>query len=573
MKRRITIEFISVVLTAILIFIIGGFFIVKGNMNDLTELNLQNYVQMIIIEYETEANAEAIVDKYDRVEDYLRITFMAPNGNVIADSRAEDLENHLDRPEFNDIGTAYIRHSATLDIEMMYLAAELDDGNFVRVAIPTSSLMPFLNDFIGLSIIIGVGITIITIFISGALINKAMRPLKDVKSILREVNDGEYKEIIPVVKNNEINGLISEINDINRLIAINIASLKSEKEKNDFLLNNINQGVCVLDNEGRLILINDYLKRLYRFNIDVNLHKDYRFLFRDNEIQEAITKIYDKHIAMNIVTKLKESYFSISLTYLEKSWTEEPGVILIFTDITAIKNIENLKRDFFNNASHELKSPLTAIIGSSDLISQGMAKDENTILDLSKRISEEANRMNNLVMDMLALSKYEDQTQIIHREDVDLNAVLREVTKTLENQANQKNITIETSDRTCLMTTNYDQMFQLLKNLLENAIRYGVDGGAAKVNIQKENQNIVISVEDNGIGIPKADQARVFERFYRVDKAHSKLTGGTGLGLSIVKHIVMNYNGNIELDSAEGKGTKVTILIPDKQSNSRKQDS
>ncbi len=290
MKRKISLEFMAVVLFSILVFIIGGFFIAKSNMNSVTELNLEYYLEIIILEYDIDQDATRVVQKYEDMEDYIRITFMASNGDVIVDSLAEDLENHLTRPEFNDLGTAYIRHSTTLDINMMYMAALLDDGNYVRVAIPTSSLLPFANDFIGLSILIGFLVVVITGFISGAMIRRAMYPLNEVRKILRDVNEGKYSEIITFDKTDEINELIREINDINKLIASNISSLKSEKDKNDFLLNHMDQGICVLDKDGLIVMLNDFLKRLYRFNIDINLHKDYRFLFRDNEIQESIKK-------------------------------------------------------------------------------------------------------------------------------------------------------------------------------------------------------------------------------------------------------------------------------------------
>lgn len=565
MKRKITLEFLLVVLISILIFIIGGYFIAKNNINNVTELNLEHYLQMVVIDYETDENAQRVVDKYRELDNYLRITFVAPDGEVIVDSLAENLENHKDRPEINNLGTAYIRHSATLDIEMMYMAYEFENGNYVRVAIPTDSLLPFINDFIGLSIIIGFITIVITYLLSTTLINNAMRPLLEIKSILKDVNDGNYKEILPVKNPEEINDLINEINDINKLIAVNIKSLKTETGKNNFLLNHMDQGICVLDKEGHIIMLNDFLRQLYRFNIDINLHKDYRFLFRSNNIQDSILKAYEKQISTNLVVQVKGEHYSVSITYLEENWFKQPSVIIIFTDITDIKNIENLKKDFFDNASHELKSPLTSILGSSELILQGMAKDEDTIKDLSKRISDEAKRMNNLVMDMLTLSTYENQTQIQHRQNVDINLILKDVIKSLEDQAKNKSITIESTNRKLYINANYDQMFQLIKNLLENGIKYGKESGLVKVQINKENKQLIIKVSDDGIGIPKTNQARIFERFYRVDKARSKSTGGTGLGLSIVKHIVMNYNGHIELDSTEGKGTIITVYIPENE--------
>ena len=443
MKRKITYEFVAVVLFTILAFIVGGFFIAKNNMNDITELNLNNYLEMVIIDYEDGTSAVDIVNKFEPVEDYLRITFMDPSGYVYADSLADELENHLNRPEFNDLGTAYIRHSATLNIDMMYLANELDDGNFIRVSIPTSSILTFVNDFIGLSIVVGVIIIVITIVISQALINNAMRPMKEIKNILREVNIGEYSEILPMTKQTEINDLISEINDINLLIAENISSLTAEKEKNDFLLSHMNQGICVLDSQGLIVMLNQYLRSLLKFNIDININKDYRYLFRDNDIQASIEKAFENQTSTNTIIKIRDEYYSVSINYLDKNWLNEASVILLFTDITAMKNIEMLKKDFFDNASHELKSPLTSIIGSSDLIMQGMAKDEDTIMDLIQRISEEAKRMNNLVMDMLTLSKYENQTQIQNKQNINLHTVVNDVVNALESQINKRKISMK----------------------------------------------------------------------------------------------------------------------------------
>jgi len=565
MKRKITWEFLGVVLLSVILFVLGAFLIAKKNMNDITELNLKQYLEIVLIDYQEQDDPVVVVEKYEDLSDYLRITFMAPNGDVIVDSIAEELENHLDRPEFNNLGTAYIRYSATLGEEMMYIASELDDGNFVRVAIPTSSILPFINDFVGISILIGIVIVIVTGLISGALVRNAMNPLYDVRAILRDVNKGNYKEMLSQNKEKEINELVEEINEINHLIAGNISSLKSEKDKNDFLLNQMSQGICVLDSEGLILMINDYLKKLYKFNIDININKDFRFLFRDQEIQEAITKSLDQQINTNLVTSIREEYYSVSITYLDKNWLNQPSVFLLFSDITAIKNMENMKKDLFDNASHELKSPLTAIIGSSDLILEGMAKDDKTILDLIRRISEEAKRMNNLVMDMLTLSKYENNTEIVRRQNIDINKVTHDVAASLADLAKEKNIEIEVSNHEDYINADYDQMFQLVKNLMENSIKYGKNSGYVKTEIKRENHQLVISVKDNGIGIPKSDQVRIFERFYRVDKARSKSTGGTGLGLSIVKHIVLNYGGHIELDSTEDKGTTILVFIPEKQ--------
>jgi two-component system, OmpR family, phosphate regulon sensor histidine kinase PhoR len=562
MKRKISFEFVILIFCSLVVFIIGATFFAKNSISNLTKLNLEKYLEIIEIDYEAGLSETEIIEKYQGLNDYLRITFIDPSGVVLADSLATELENHLDRPEIQDIGNAYSRRSATLNVEMMYLATQLSTDHYLRIAIPLGSILQFLNDFIGLSIVIGVVIVVLSILSSSYLIKQSLKPLIEIKTILQDVNQGEYSEIMPVEKYDEINGLINEINDINKSISYNITSLKSEKQKSDFLLDHMNQGICVLDEEGRIILLNQYLKNLYRFNIDININKDYRYLFRDDDVQAAINKAYLSKTNSNMVVKIKDDFYSVSISYLEKDWNNNSSVILIYSDITAIRNIEVLKRDFFVNASHELKSPLTSIIGSADLIAQGMAKDEAMVKDLIDRIASEAKRMNNLVMDMLVLSEYENKNQASNKSKQSIKRVTEEAIKNLEVQAKDSNILIHSEVIDEELYISYEEVYQLLKNIIENAIKYGKNSGNVWVNITTIDNNLLIEIKDDGIGIPKTDQSRIFERFYRVDKARSKSTGGTGLGLSIVKHIVLNYNGSIELESEEGLGTKVSIYLP-----------
>ncbi|MGD9761891.1 MAG: sensor histidine kinase [Candidatus Izemoplasmatales bacterium] len=562
MKRKISFQFIILILSALVVFTIGATLFARNSINNVTELNLEKYVEVITIDYQEGLTETEIIAKYQSLKDYLRITFINSEGIVLADSLANELENHLDRPEIQELGTGFIRKSSTLNIEMMYLATQLDNSDYLRVAIPTTSILQFLNDFIGLSIFIGVIITTLAILSSSFLINQSLKPLIAIQKILQSVNQGEYDEVMTIDKYQEINELIKEINTINKAISLNILSLKSEKLKSDFLLNHMNQGICVLDQEGKIILLNQYLKNLYRFNIDININKDYRYLFRDDDIQLVIKQAYENKSNSNIIVKVKEEYFSVSINYLEKDWTNNSSVILIYTDITASRSIEMLKRDFFVNASHELKSPLTSIIGSADIIIQGMSKDEKMTLDLVSRINQEAKRMNNLVMDMLLISEYENKKNLQEKQRINLTSLVEEVIKNLEVQAKNNQVSIHHSVADIKIWISYEEIYQLLKNIIENSVKYGKKDGNVWVDIKMIDKNLEIVIEDDGIGIPQAEQSRIFERFYRVDKARSKSTGGTGLGLSIVKHIVLNYNGSIVLDSEEDKGTKIKIILP-----------
>jgi two-component system phosphate regulon sensor histidine kinase PhoR len=567
MKRKISFEFILLIFGALVVFIVGATLFARNSINNVSKLNLEKYLEIIEIDYEAGLSEHQIIEKYQSLKDYLRITFIDPQGEVLEDSLADDLENHYNRPELREIGTIFIRRSDTLNIEMMYLATELDNGHYLRVAIPSGSVLQFLNDFIGLSIVIGIAIIVLSILSSTFLINQSLKPLISIKEILQNVNNGEYDEIVPVEKYDEINNLIKEINIINKAISTNIASLKSEKQKSDFLLNHMNQGICVLNEEGKITLLNQYLKSLYRFNIDLNINKDYRYLFRDDDIQAAIKKAYENRTNSNLVVMVRDEYFSVSINYLEKDWSDNSSIILIYSDITAIRSIEMLKRDFFVNASHELKSPLTSIIGSADIIVQGMAKDESMTKDLVGRITQEAKRMNNLVMDMLVLSEYENKKYHSKKQKQHLPKIIEEVIKNLEVLAKENSITIHKNIADFEVWISYEEIYQLLKNIIENSIKYGVKKGNVWIDVYIHENYLILEIKDDGIGIPKIDQSRIFERFYRVDKARSKSTGGTGLGLSIVKHIVLNHGGLIELESEEDKGTKIKISLPKKELN------
>ncbi|MDA3932019.1 MAG: ATP-binding protein [Tenericutes bacterium] len=561
MRRRISLEFVLIIVLSMAVFIIGATLIARNAINNVTELNLNQYLEIIEIET-VNKNYQDIVDKYDSIDDYLRITFIDENGVVLADSLADELDNHLNRPEIQNIGEYYIRYSDTIKTEMMYLAIQLDNGDFLRVAIPTTSILKFLNDFIGLSLVIGTIIIALSIFSSSMLINHTLKPLKDIKNILINVNEGEYQEIINHNKFDETSSLIKEINKINHSISSNISSLKSEKRKTDFLLDHMNQGICVLNRDKEIILLNKNLRELYRFNIDLNLNKNYRFLFREEDIQIAIQNAYESKTSSHLIIKEDEEYFNVSITYLNQNWNNQSSVIIIYTDVTSIKHIETLKRDFFMNASHELKSPLTSIIGSSELITQGMAKDEEIILDLVKRIHHEANRMSRLVMDMLLLSEVENKQVSNQRLNFSTKKVIDDVIKNLSVLIKEQNTTIHKNIDIDTMQFGEEDLFQLIKNLVENAIKYGENDGQVWIDIFEEDTYNVVSIKDDGIGIPHNEQSRIFERFYRIDKARSRSSGGTGLGLSIVKHIVMNVNGHIKLESDENNGTSVTVYLP-----------
>jgi two-component system phosphate regulon sensor histidine kinase PhoR len=562
MKRRISFQFVAVTILILVIFIVGATLIARRSLNDSTELNLRHYVDIVETDVEESRSYDDIIDKYKDLSSDIRITFIDEDGIVLADSSADDLDNHLDRPEIKNPGAVYIRESDTLNMQMMYLSKTLNNGDYLRVSIPTESTLQFLNDFIGFSIVLGLIIMIVTIFISVFLINQSLKPLEDVKNNLISVNEGHYQDIMPVKKYDEVNAFIREINAINKTISSNISSLKTEKSKTDFLINQMKQGICVLDQNKHIIFINNYLKDIYRFNIDININKDYRFLFREDNLQNTIEELFQTEQNKSIIVEKNQRYYNVSLNYSKDNWRHLPSAIIIYTDITAIRQLEILKKDFFVNASHELKTPLTSIMGSADIIKEDMAKDKEMVIDLARRIHQEATRMNDLVMDMLKLTEIESQDQIKNHTVFIVDHLVDDVINNLSVLIKEKNIQVEKTINVHTFEFNPEDFYQLLKNIIENAIKYNRENGHVWVDISSKNKKLYIKIKDDGIGIPQDDQTRVFERFYRVDKARSRASSGTGLGLSIVKHILINAGGEIELESSENQGTLFTITLP-----------
>ncbi len=564
MKRKIILNYTLIMIFAIILFAIGASIIASHNLNNVTEHNLEQYLDIVSDDYTSYLDTITLLQNYADYDQTLRITVLDPSGVVVADSILISTENHLLRPEIVNIGEAFIRYSETLNKRMMYMAMEMDDGGYLRVAIPTSSFIPFLNDFIGLSIVIGTLIIIGAYFLVGIATNKTLAPLRETVSSLSAVAKGEYIERLPLEQSEELNQIINDINDISRMIATNINELNIEKQKIDFILNHMEQGLCVLDANLRVVLVNRFVENLFQFKPDLNLNKDYLYLFRNPVVQKIITDISSNEEGLLAFFSENDREYSVSASKTKTSWSHTELLLLIFSDITAMKQIETLKRDFFVNASHELKSPLTSIIGASELISSNIVSKPEEIKDLADRVLQEAKRMNNLVGDMLSLSKYENPLLSKNEVLVEFDTLIKEVSASLESQAFSKKIELITYLEPVSLMADYEHLTQLVRNLMDNAIQYGVENGHVTVKLYQLGEDIRLEVIDDGIGIPKEYQTRVFERFYRVDKARSKKTGGTGLGLAIVKHICAIYRAQISLESEPNKGTKIQITIPSK---------
>lgn len=553
MKKRINLINGIIMFFALSLFLIISIFIVSGNNYKNHENDLKNHIKLITDIYNGDNEAE-VIKMYKRSHPNLRITFIATDGKVVMDSsNIVEFENHIDRPEIGDLGTIYTRYSSTLETFMMYIAYA-DDGLYIRLSMPLSQIDSIVNSFMLVGIITLITITIISIVLINIANKRSLAPLNVVVNKLSSI--AGYQTYY----GDDLERVSHHIDDINSLINDKINSIIDEKSKVNFIINSLNQGVIVVNTEGNVILVNTFVLDFRGFTEKEVLNKSYVYLIRDLKFQDNIESTINEGITHNFDLVIEQQTYSIEITPIISKWTGESnnkhGAFIFIIDKTEERKVEKIKREFFANASHELKSPLTSIIGYQQMITEGIISSHEEIVDASSRTMKEASRMHQIILEMLDLSKLESK-ELTKREDINLKNIINDVMDQLMNSIEAKNLKLNIKNDDLVLHMNSSHLNQLVKNLVENAIKYNVVGGNLNITINSKTREFI--VEDTGIGIATEDQGRVFERFYRVDKARSKEQGGTGLGLAIVKHICNLYEANIILTSKPGKGTIIKI--------------
>ena len=544
MKRKIIlIEIISTILTVLILFAVTSIFINKQNYKT-AEDEIKNYSN-IACEIFDGNNFEDVKNAFSKSNKEIRITIIDKKGDVIVDSSLVEADNHIDREELKNLGKFITRYSESLKVNMMYYAT-LDDGYFIRIAIPVDSLNLYINNYlffgsISLLIIITIS-TLIMIF----LYNKTFKPIKTEINKLESALGNELSE------DTDFEHLSTKISELTKLLDEKVTSLSNEKEKSQYILDNMNQGLILLNKTGKIELINKFALNLFEFEQDYILDKNFMFLFRNIEVQEKIKNVLKNKLGDQTIFELNGKKYLLYINTLESAWSN--AVALLMVDITLQENMNLLKREFFANASHELKSPLTSIIGYQQLIQQGILTTNEEIQDATLRTIKEAQRMNKLIIEMLDLSRLENNVQTI-LEQVNVEKVVNDCLADIKPLIDRKNIEVVSEIEEVNINASLSDLYKLIKNIIDNSVIYNNQNG--KITIKLSKNKLIVS--DTGVGISKEDLEHIFERFYRVDKARSRESSGTGLGLSIVKHICILYGYKINVVSQIGKGTTFRI--------------
>lgn len=481
-----------------------------------------------------------------------RFTVVDKDGNVLYDTVADaaQMENHGDREEIKEaIETGYgssARNSSTLTEKTFYEAVLLDSGDVLRISVSQLTLGAL---FVGMSPAICVIIFvagIVSFLLSSKMTQNIIEPLNEL-DLENPIENNSYEELSPI---------LTKINKQHKQINRHIEELRRKADEFEQITSSMSEGLILIDEKGTILSMNNACKKIYAVKKDVignSLLSVDRTKQMSNAVKEALRGEHSEFVVQ------KNGYeYQFNINPIETGGKRLGAVILAF-DITEKAFAERNRQEFTANVTHELKTPLQSIIGSAELLENGLVKPEDTGRFVGN-IRKEASRLVTLINDIIRLSQLDENHEPV-TETVNLREVANEVVEVLTASATKKDVDLEIIGDACVICGVHRYIYEIIYNLCDNAIRYNSVGGKVTIDIHRENNRNVIVVSDTGIGIDAQHHARIFERFYRVDKSHSKETGGTGLGLSIVKHAVMYHKGKIELESEIGKGTTIKVFF------------
>ena len=482
-----------------------------------------------------------------------RLTLIDTDGTVLYDTGADaaSMENHSDRREFQEAflsgyGESH-RYSRTLTEQTYYFAKKLSDDRVLRISTSQVTIVSLLLGMLQPLLVIAFLAILLSVFLAKRASLNLVKPLNNL-DLNDPLSNDVYEELSP---------LLRHMAQQNKQIALQMDELSRSQNEFNAITSNMSEGLIVLNKDGVVVSLNTAARKIFEVEED-SIGKDFLTIDRTPEISRAIKETLSGKKQELEYEKNGRNYDLCINQIVEKD--EVIGVLLLAIDNTEKIQAEQNRREFTANVSHELKTPLQSIIGSADLIESGLVKPEDMPRFIG-HIKTDAARLVSLVSDIIRLSQLDENTEM-NWENVDALSVAKEALEMVGPIAESRNISLTIKGEPAPLTSVHKLLYDIIYNLCDNAVKYNNEGGFVKVNVKTAGDKVQVAVSDNGVGIAPADQSRVFERFYRVDKSHSRESGGTGLGLSIVKHAVAYLKGSISLESTLGKGTTITVSFP-----------
>ena len=507
-----------------------------------------------------------------------RITIILPDGQVIGDSdeNPEKMKNHSDRPEFKtaikgDLGKS-ARFSDTLGKNMMYLAIPIRQDSktiaVVRTSVPVTLIDNELTNLHKKIFWAGIIIAICAAAASWAVSKRLTRPIEQMTETARNFASGNFDHRLSIPDTTELAELANTLNEMAYQLADRIETITRDKNETQAILSSMIEGVLAVDYEGHIVSINNAAAELLKIDKDAAHGKNIEGIVRNPEFIEFVKNILTEKQPAEADIALTNNgghFLRLHGTALADSKEQKTGAVIVLHDITRIRQLEEVRRDFVANVSHELKTPITSIKGFVETLLEGVVKDPVQIQRFLNIIAKHSDRLDAIINDLLALSRLEedDEKRKLSFEEHHLKPVLASAIELSKVKAEQKNITVELAcGEEITAKINSALIEQAVINLVDNAVKYSPENSTVIVNAQKKPDEIAITVIDQGCGIEKQHLPRIFERFYVVDKARSRKLGGTGLGLAIVKHISGVHGGCVTVESSPGQGCSFTIHLP-----------
>lgn len=564
------------ILTSALMFI-GILFTVQYNNIRYSQYMIMNIMEMLereidIFDLKTEDAFREFVMQSDKNE--LRISVISTNGMVIADTAANSsvnsMANHTNRSDViralhsEENKTVFSIHtSISQKIPYIYASKKIKTDDYrdyiLRISMPIESVNKYLITFLFTAVMV-VGIVIIIMaLVLPSMARNIMIPFYSIKETLDNIDSNKSQNIKNLTGFNDINDILYDINELAIDLNNNITGYQTEREKLNYVLENIAQGIVAINKNKDIFFINQFAVEL--LNMQDNEVKNLNEIIKDKSIVDKI----DNAMKLNRFSKfdIKERNMDIEINVIPILNNKNISALIKFEDVTDIRKIEIEKQDFFINASHELKTPLTSILGYSELLISMNAKDkkEDKKTDFIKRINSEALRMKELVLNMLTLSRMEANWQETIDEKIDIKDIILNVFESNRIKSEKKNINIDLEIEPAIIIANKEKITEVVNNLVDNAIKYTDEGGNIKISLKNNGDKATFTVKDNGCGIENKYLNRIFERFFRVKNEKYLKVQGTGLGLTIVKNICAHYNADIYIESEKDRGTEVSVVF------------
>ena len=572
MKKRIIGATLLTVVFALLISNVVGILMFRSREMDAARSTLQELLVLMDAQSAV-TEPEPLAEQFHAAAPDKRLTIIDTDGTVLADTDADasQLEDHNNRPEVVEAehtgwGEA-VRHSDTLGTSMLYVAKRFADGMIGRASMPLSSINTLVMGGVWGFLIASVAALLLAFLLSRRTANRIVAPLNSVGVALQGVLDGKKAPGLEGLQaDDELRPILRYIDKLMEQLGGYIQSITAERDKVGLILDCMDEGLILLDESGKVLAINRAARSLFGFSEDEQ-DSGALLLTRSRRLREAIRECQEKHTPIMLdVDALTEDARSLRMFVSPVSGRQYEGqavgTSILISDVTELKKAEGIRSEFTANVSHELKTPLTSIKGFTDMLSSGMVASPADQKRFITMIGVEVDRLIDLINDILKLSELEsvaiDQTE-------ERSAVLdaaRETASLLEPSAKAAGVTLTVEGDPATVAVPMSRLKELLFNLMGNGIKYSENGGSVTTRVRVQDGKAVISVADQGIGIPQEDQSRVFERFYRVEKGRARKNGGTGLGLAIVKHITQLYGGSVSLESEVGKGSTFTVTLP-----------